>query len=85
MNYDGFKAGDSGSVYHVLHGNLDDPASPSWSGQFRQPDPVDRPYTWAVRETPRASVASWRQDIFEHFALRMDRAKRPQQDERSGE
>jgi hypothetical protein len=80
LNYDGFKAGDSSSVYHVLHGDLNDPASPSWSGQFQQPDPVDRPNTWVDRATPRATVVPWRQDIFEHFALRMDRAKRPRED-----
>lgn len=77
LNYDGFKAGDSASVYHLLHGNMDDPGSPSWSGEFQQPDPVNRPNYWADKENPRSSVMPWRQDIFEHFALRMDRAQSP--------
>jgi hypothetical protein len=77
LNYDGFKAGDTGSVLHVLYGNMDDPASPGWSGQFQQPDPEVRPHYWTDRENPRETVAMFRQAIFSDFAMRMDRAKSP--------
>jgi hypothetical protein len=77
LNYDGFKAGDSASVYHLLHGNMDDPGSPSWSGEFQQPDPVGRPDYWADKKNPRSGVVPWRHGIFEHFALRINRAQRP--------
>jgi hypothetical protein len=77
LNYDGFKAGDTGSVLHLLYGNTDDPGSPGWSGEFQQPDPAERPNYWADRENPRSTVAKYRSAIFKDFAARMDRALNP--------
>jgi len=77
LSYDGFKAGDTPSVLHVLHGNMDNPANSSWSGEFQQPYTDERPNYWADKENPRGYVAKWREDIFEDFANRMDRAQNP--------
>lgn len=79
LNFDGFKAGDTPSLLYVLHGDLNDPESPSWGGQFERPEPEKRPTFWTDREggDPRSSVIRWREDIFADFARRMDRATNP--------
>jgi len=49
------KMGDSASVFYMMNGDIRNPTTPSWGGQYRQPN-TSKPYYTDLTSDPRSTI-----------------------------